>query len=73
MWHVEPGSGFLMEPSVASLRQMPAIESYLAQLAYDAGLDVRYPGLVARAAVRALPIARVVLLATLGSIRARVE
>ena len=56
MWHVEPGTGFVMEAmNPRATRMMPAKERELAQLAYDVGPGEVYPGLEGATPVPALP------------------
>ena len=56
MWHVETGTGFVMEArNPRAPRPMPAKERELAQLAYEVGPGVRYPGLEDATPVPALP------------------
>lgn len=55
-WHTEPGTGFVMDAHVPRSRRMwPAKERQLAQLAYDVGPDVDYPGFAGSTPVSALP------------------
>ena len=62
-WHVEQGTGFVMEArNPRNPRQMPEKERELAQLAYEVGPGVRYPGLVDTTPVPALPLVGLLLL-----------
>ena len=63
LWHVPPGSGFVMEATVQSRRTDP--ERWLAQWASLVGPNVQYPGLVRVTPVPALPLVGLVLLAGL--------
>ena len=66
--HVEPGSGFVMEPRVPrSPRMQPAKEIDMARLAYEVRAGTVYPGLEDATPVPALPLMAVVLLAQLLS------
>ena len=66
LWHVEPGTGFVMEAmNPRAPRMMPAKERDLAQLAYDVGPGARYPGLEGATDVPALPAAGALLLGLL--------
>ena len=66
LWHVEPGTGFVMEAmNPRAPRMMPAKERELAQLAYDVGPGARYPGLEGATDVPALPAAGALLLGLL--------
>ena len=74
MWHVEPGTGFVMERyNPGASRAMPVKERELAQLAYEVGPGARYPGLEEGEPVPVLPLVGVVVLAALLMIsRARI-
>ena len=56
LWHTEPGTGFIMDAHVPTRRPTwPAQERDLAQLAYEVGPGVLYPGLEGATPVPALP------------------
>lgn len=56
LWHVEPGIGFVMQATnPRSPGAMPDKERDLAQLAYEVGPGVTYPGLEGATPVPALP------------------
>ena len=66
LWHVELGSGFIMEPQIGNAsRSWPTQERDLAQFAYRVGPRVDYPGFVPMTPVPALPVVGVLLLAAL--------
>ena len=66
LWHTPDGTGFIMDAKVPRTRPTwPEKENDLANLAYEVGPNVDYPGLTGAMPVPALPLVGVLLLAVL--------